>query len=137
MERFANFLQLDRQIQLVLLVITALSAFTIFGLMITLPILGAWQVLSGIVGYYYLREKAHANYLLACTIVLGLMGLILLEILPDMGPFLILLFIIVPAIMAFFYYQLTKSTLARFVVEEPTLKTGTNEDLLDEELLWS
>lgn len=134
MKAFIKFLSIDKGIQLTLLTITGFSAFTIIGLMITMPVLGAWQVLSGVVGYYYLRDHAHAAYLGACALVFcGMWATINFDVLNESFlPFFV--FILIPAIMAYVYYKITVKTLD--LVKNDYIEThDLVENILDDELV--
>lgn len=144
MEAFIKFLRIDRFVQTMLIIITVFSGFTLIGLAVTLPILGAWQVISGIVAYYYLKDKKHAIYLGTCALVLsGMVAIYLLEN-ELWSTISILLFIVIPSFMAFIYLNFTCKTLERVEKENGVyFKPKRNkarhdpiENLLDDELMF-
>jgi len=136
MKRFIRFIEFDTGLQFMLMLLTVLSAFTIIGLAVMMPILGAWQVISGVVGYYYLKDKMHLYYLGACAVALSLMTIPFITGFDNMQA-LIMLFIIIPAIMAIVYYKAQCKILKRLKQSDYRVEHETHEDILDEALLWN
>lgn len=144
MKTFIQFLKVDRFMQTMLILLALLSSFTFIGLMITMPLLGAWQVISGIVGLCYLRDKAHAIYLVACAIVLSSMGIIVLFMDQYWSFIPVLIFLLIPSVMAIIYLFVTLNTLERvekdygenYVLIHRKKQGDPIEDLLDDEIMF-
>lgn len=135
MKAFTKFLEIDQAIQLLLMLLAGLSAFTIIGLAVTMPLLGAWQVFSGIVGYYFLKDKEHVTYLCMSAATLACMPLCMIFDFSAGGFIVLMVFIIVPAFLAFYYYKLTGRTLEKVKTDYAEVY-DPKEHLLDDELIW-
>jgi len=136
MQQFIKFLRFDTTFQLVLILGNVMAAFTIVGLGISLPLLGLWQVISGIVGYRYQKNTERALYLAACALVLTLMAaMIAIGVSVKYEFLLFILFIVIPVGMAIYYFSLTKRTL-RELDKEYFGQQDNIEDLLDDELMF-
>jgi len=142
MKQVVKFLKLDLTIQVLLMflivlifIIVVLGRTPIAGVLFSLcAILGAWQMLSAIYRYHHLKDQRHAYYLLVCTVLLGLMGMVWVDIIDEL---LMVVFVPTTIILAIFYCILTYDTLAYLETNEPAEIKEAHEDLLDEELLWN
>ncbi len=145
MNHLIRFLRIDLTIQVLLIGLAMVTAIFLFPLMITMPLLGIWQIISALVAYSYLRDKKHRDYLIACAIVLSSMVVsttIDLNYKPETSVYAII-FLVIPTIMAFWYANLTSITKKELilkygdlVVTRPKQKKGEQENILDDELMW-
>lgn len=115
MRDIIKFLKIDIVIQRIIFFLVCLTGFMVFPLLITLPILGAWQLLSATITFSLLKDRRRKKYLLYSIAYLGLMFLSVHfgdYILTDLGEFLIgVIFIPIPFGIAIWYYLETTNTL--------------------------
>gem|GEM_PF-3088727 len=128
-QNYLSFLKIDVWIQFFLISASLVSAFTVVGLVITILILCGWQMLSTIIGYYYLRDKMHGNYLIAFA---GFIGIVCAISFFEVSVFISLpLIIVTPWLIAASYYDASRELQIPLEKEESILY----DDLLDEQLL--
>lgn len=112
MEKEIWFLRKDIMIQKVLFGFVAASMLLPFFLVITLPILGLWQLISGVHLAYELKDVTRKLYLLGSTTLLFVMGILLFNTYNWGNEFVtIVVFIIAPLGIAIWYLAHSYQTL--------------------------
>lgn len=136
MENLIKFIKIDIVIQKILLFLAMLTSFMVFPLMITLPVLGAWQLFSAAVITYRLKDRKRTKYLIFSVAYLGMMYL---STMIDGGlqPFFSgVIFIPIPFGIAIWYYLETKNKLKELeklgIAEMPDVM----ENILDSEEIF-
>ncbi|MFK8005108.1 MAG: hypothetical protein AB8H03_02000 [Saprospiraceae bacterium] len=140
MENLIKFIKIDVVVQMALLGLAVMTGIFLMPLMITLPILGGWQLLSASIIWWRLRDQIRIRYLFFSIAYLILMFLSVYLENPyqrDIYEFLIgLIFIPIPFGIAIWYLNTTQNTLKGLeklkIVEMPE----TMENILDNEEIF-
>jgi len=135
MENLIKFIKIDIVVQKILFFVVCLTGIIVFPLMITLPILGGWQLLSAGIIWNRLRDMTRKKYLAYSISYLGLMVLSVFSadyFRSGLFEFMVgLIFIPIPFFIAIWYYLETKNTLQELekkgIVEMPEVM----DDILD------
>jgi len=133
------FLNIDMIVQVLMITLVVFSCFFLFPLIITLPLLGAWQMISAAVIFSQLKDDKRGFYLIACIVMLFIMMLcIILELVFVVGG---IFFIIIPIGMAIWYFRLTTQTQKELdnkneINNKRKITRIDSEDVLDDDLLW-
>jgi len=133
------FLNIDMIVQALIITLVVFSCFFLFPLIITLPLLGAWQMISAAVIFSQLKDDKRGFYLTACIVMLFIMMLcIILELVFVVGG---IFFIIIPTGMAIWYFRLTTQTQKELdnkneIDNKRKITRIDSEDVLDDDLLW-
>lgn len=108
------FLKMDLFIQYGIFLFTFLNIVMPYPYLIFLSfaLLGLWQIISGLIGAFILKELTHKIYLLGAFIYLGL--LYLLEGMGVEGFMIVLGVFIIPLSIAVWYLRLTTKTLGKY-----------------------
>ena len=139
MKRMKLFLNIDMIVQVLMITLVVFSCFFLFPLIITLPLLGAWQMISAAVIFSQLKDDKRGFYLIACIVMLFIMMLcIILELVFVVGG---IFFIIIPIGMAIWYFRLTTQTQKELdnkneINNKRKITRIDSEDVLDDDLLW-
>jgi hypothetical protein len=140
MENLIKFIKIDIVVQKILFFVVCITGIVVFPLMITLPVLGGWQLLSAGIIWNRLKNEIRKKYLRYSISYLGLMFLsFFLANYFQSGLFgfmVALIFIPIPFCIAIWYYLETKSTLQELekkgIVEIPEVMS----DILDSEEIF-
>lgn len=140
MESLIKFIKVDIVVQKILFFVVCITGVVIFPLMITLPILGGWQLLSAGIIWIRLKDKLRMKYLLCSISYLALMFLSVFStdfFKSDFFQFIIgIMFIPIPFGISIWYYLETKNTLLELeemgIVEMPEAMN----DILDSEEIF-
>lgn len=140
MENLIRFIKIDIVVQKVLLFLVVITGVLLMPLMITLPVLGAWQLFSAFLIRWRLKDEIRKKYLLFSIAYLGLMFLsVYLEnhYREDSYEFLLgLFFIPIPFGIAIWYFIATKKTLKELQKLEIVEMPEAMENILDSEEIF-
>jgi len=75
MENLIKFIKIDIVVQKILFFVVCITGIVVFPLMITLPVLGGWQLLSAGIIWNRLKDEIRKKYLRYSISYLGLMFL--------------------------------------------------------------
>ncbi len=127
MKNLIKFIKVDIVVQKILFFVVCITGIAVMPLIITLPILGGWQILSACIIWNRLRDRTRKKYLAYSISYLALMWLSVISadyFQSGLFEFMVgLIFIPIPFCIAIWYYLETKNTLLELekkgIVEMP------------------
>ncbi|MFK7775124.1 MAG: hypothetical protein AB8F94_23485 [Saprospiraceae bacterium] len=136
-----KFLKTDIFIQKSLFLLVFISALPIFTLSMTMPLLGAWQLFSGLATKGWFDDKKREKYLRNSFVLLGLMfgSYYFADYFEGSGIFifaLFLMFVIIPMCTALWYYIVTKHSLEDLQKQNIVDVPESMNEILDSEEIF-
>jgi len=114
LNKLSRFLKWDIFIQKALLISCLLSIVNPWLIILSLLLLGFWQIISGFYGAFVLKGNVHRIYLIGAFIYLGIMYLLTYGEFGDQFVPFVMVYIIGPLIIAIWYLNLTMKTLKNY-----------------------
>ncbi len=140
MENLIRFIKIDIVVQKVLFFLVVITGIFLMPLMITLPALGGWQLLSAFIIRWRLKDEIRKRYLIFSIAYIGLMFLSVYlndNYRSDYDEFFIgLIFIPIPFGIAIWYFITTKNTLKELNKLEIVEIPEEMENILDSEEIF-
>lgn len=137
-----RFLKLDILIQKILFLLVFLSVLPLMTLSISMPILGAWQLFSGLITRRWFDDKMRKKYLRNSFAYLGLMFgayyfMYYFEGVEAYIFVLLFVFVVIPLFIATWYYVVTKHSLEDLLKKEIVDIPESMNDILDSEEIFN